>query len=77
MSLGLLLCGAVVAEELFSVQGIGSLMSSVLLIRMSRSSLPGTILISICFTVVMLVVDLIYAMIDPRIRAKYTKSGRK
>ena len=35
--------------------------------------IAGTILISICFTIVMLLVDIIYAFIDPRIRAKYTK----
>lgn len=77
MSLGLLLCGAVVAEELFSVQGIGSLIVERITYKDEPVIIAGTILISICFTVVMLVVDLIYAMIDPRIRAKYTKSGRK
>ena len=36
--------------------------------------LGGTILIAICFTSVMLIVDLIYAWIDPRIRAKYSRT---
>ena len=40
MSLGLLLCGAVVAEELFLCKVSAASLSSVLLIRMSRSSLP-------------------------------------
>ncbi len=73
MNLGLLLCGAVVAEQLFSVQGIGSLIVSRITQKDEPVIIAGTILISICFTVVMLMVDLIYAFIDPRIRAKYTK----
>ena len=31
-------------------------------------------MIAICFTIVMLIVDLIYAYIDPRIRAKYART---
>ena len=73
MNLGLLLCGAVVAEQLFSVQGIGSLIVSRITLKDEPVIIAGTILISICFTIVMLMVDIIYAFIDPRIRAKYTK----
>lgn len=36
--------------------------------------IAGTILIAVCFTLVMLVVDIAYAFIDPRIRAKYSKT---
>lgn len=76
MNLGLLLCGAVVAEQLFSVQGIGSLIVTRITLKDEPVIIAGTILISICFTVVMLMVDIIYAFIDPRIRAKYTKKRR-
>ncbi len=74
MSLGLLLCGAVVAEQIFSVQGIGSLIVERISYKDEPVIIAGTILISVCFTLVMLIVDIIYAFIDPRIRAKYTKS---
>lgn len=74
MSLGLLLCGAVVAEQIFSVQGIGSLIVERISYKDEPVIIAGTILISICFTLVMLIVDIIYAFIDPRIRAKYTKA---
>ena len=77
MSLGLLLCGAVVAEQLFSIQGIGSLIVERITYKDEPVIIAGTILISICFTVVMLIVDVIYAMIDPRIRAKYTKTSKR
>jgi peptide/nickel transport system permease protein len=76
LSLGILICGAVVAEKMFSIPGIGSLIVDRILFKDEPIILAGTILISICFTIVMLAVDLTYAFIDPRIRAKYT-TGRK
>ena len=76
LSLGVLICGAVVAEKMFSIPGIGSLIIDRILFKDEPIILAGTILISICFKIVMLAVDLNYAFIDQRIRAKYT-TGRK
>jgi peptide/nickel transport system permease protein len=76
MSLGLLICGAVVIEKLFSLPGIGSLIVDRISFKDEPVIIAGTILISICFTIVMLFVDLIYAYIDPRIRAKYAGTKR-
>jgi len=71
LSLGALIAGAVVAEKLFSIPGIGSLIVDRISYKDEPVIIAGTILIAICFTIVMLIVDLIYAWIDPRIRAKY------
>jgi len=74
LSLGSLIAGAVVAEKLFSIPGIGSLIVDRIGYKDEPVIIAGTILIAICFTVVMLIVDLIYAWIDPRIRAKYART---
>jgi peptide/nickel transport system permease protein len=74
LSLGSLIAGAVVAEKLFSIPGIGSLIVDRISYKDEPVIIAGTILIAICFTIVMLIVDLIYAWIDPRIRAKYTRT---
>jgi peptide/nickel transport system permease protein len=74
LSLGTLICGAVVAEKLFSIPGIGSLIVDRIAYKDEPVIIAGTILISVCFTIVMLIVDLIYAYIDPRIRAKYART---
>ncbi len=74
MSLGSLIAGAVVAEKLFSIPGIGSLIVDRISYKDEPVIIAGTILIAIAFTIVMLIVDLIYAYIDPRIRAKYAKT---
>ena len=75
LSLGVLIAGSVVTEKIFSIPGVGSLIVD----RINYSDEPiiiaGTILIAICFTLVMLAVDVIYAFIDPRIRARYTKKN--
>ena len=63
-----------VAEKIFSVAGIGSLIVDRISFKDEPIIIAGTILISICFTLVMLIVDIIYAFIDPRIRAKYTRT---
>lgn len=74
LSLGTLIAGAVVAEKLFSIPGIGSLIVDRITYKDEPVIIAGTILIAACFTIVMLVVDLIYAYIDPRIRAKYART---
>ena len=74
LSLGSLIAGAVVAEKLFSIPGIGSLIVDRIGYKDEPVIIAGTILIAICFTIVMLIVDLIYALIDPRIRAKYART---
>lgn len=74
MSFGVLIAGAVVAEKLFSIPGIGSLIVDRITYKDEPVIIAGTILIAVVFTVVMLVVDLIYAYIDPRIRAKYART---
>ena len=74
LSLGTLICGAVVAEKMFSIPGIGSLIVDRINFKDEPVIIAGTILIAVCFTLVMLVVDIAYAFIDPRIRAKYSKT---
>lgn len=74
MSLGTLIAGAVVAEKLFSIPGIGSLIVDRIAYKDEPVIIAGTIMIAVCFTVVMLIVDIIYAYIDPRIKAKYVRT---
>jgi len=65
--------GAVVAERLFSVAGIGALIVDRISYKDEPVIIAGTIIISVTFTVIMLIVDIVYAFVDPRIKAKYTR----
>lgn len=73
LSMGVLIAGAVVAEKLFSIPGIGSLIVDRITYKDEPVIIAGVIMIAVAFTIVMLIVDLIYAYIDPRIRAKYSR----
>lgn len=73
LNMGGLIMGAVVAERLFSVPGIGALIVDRINYKDEPVIIAGTIVIAITFTVIMLIVDIVYAFIDPRIKAKYTR----
>lgn len=73
LNLGGMIMGAVVSERLFSVPGIGALIVDRINYKDEPTIIAGTIVIAITFTVIMLIVDIIYAFIDPRIKAKYTR----
>ncbi|GHV94232.1 peptide ABC transporter permease [Spirochaetia bacterium] len=72
MDFGYLLGGTVLVETVFSMSGIGTLM----LASIRNQDVPqvqGTaLLIAIGVCLVMLVVDVVYAFLDPRIRNKYS-----
>ena len=73
LNMGGLIMGAVVAERLFSVPGIGALIVDRINYKDEPVIIAGTIVIAVTFTIIMLIVDIVYAFIDPRIKAKYTR----
>jgi peptide/nickel transport system permease protein len=68
MQFGSLLGGAVIIETIFSLPGLGMLAMSAVKFR-DIPLIQGTVLVfAVCFVVVMLIVDLLYVLVDPRIR---------
>ena len=71
MSFASLLGGAMITEQVFGLPGF----SQTILQAMQTKDVPvimgSTLFLSLMFMVIMLVVDLIYALLDPRIGAKY------
>ena len=74
-SFGSLLGGAIITEQIFSVPGIGKLMCDSINARDYPMVQGGVLLIAVSFSVVNLVVDILYAYVDPRIKSQY-KSAR-
>ena len=68
-----LLGGAIVTESLFSLPGLGSYIVNGVKQRDVPVVMGGVLTISVLHAVVILAVDVINAMIDPRIKAKLTK----
>jgi peptide/nickel transport system permease protein len=68
LQFGLLLGGAILTETIFSWPGLGRLLYNAVLARDYPVVQGGTLLIAATFAVINLVVDLLYALANPRIR---------
>jgi len=68
MQFGSLLGGAVIIETIFSLPGLGMLSMNAVKFR-DIPLIQGTVLVfAVSFVLVMLVVDMLYVLVDPRIR---------
>ena len=71
LQFGMLLGGAVLTESVFSWPGVGRLMVDAIRQKDSPMVLASVVFISVTFSFVNLLVDLLYAFIDPRIKSQY------
>lgn len=74
---GLMLGGTMIIETIFGIPGMGTLIIGAVNNRDYPVVQVGSIFLAIVFSVCMLLVDLLYAAVDPRMKAQYKKSGRK
>lgn len=58
---------------MFNLPGLGSLIVLSIKAKDTPSVLASVLLLAVFFALIMLIVDLVYAFIDPRIKAKYAK----
>ena len=72
VQLGNLLGGAVITETVFAWPGIGRLMVQSVSSRDVPMILGCVLTLSICYSVVNLIVDLLYGFVDPRVRSIYS-----
>ncbi len=71
LQFGALLGGAVLTEAVFAWPGLGTYLVNSIKAKDTPAVLGCVIIFSICFSIVNLCVDLLYAYIDPRIKSKY------
>ena len=75
LQMSLVITGSVLAETVFSWPGIGRLVYDSISKRDTPMVTGAIIMCSILMCIINLVVDLIYAFFDPRIKAQYSKKG--
>lgn len=75
LQMSLVITGSVLAETVFSWPGIGRLVYESISKRDTPMVTGSIIMCSIFMCIINLVVDLIYAFFDPRIKAQYSKKG--
>ena len=71
LQFGSLLGGAVLTEAVFSWPGVGTYLVNSIKAKDTPAVLGCVIIFCICFSIVNLVVDILYGYIDPRIKSKY------
>lgn len=71
LQFGGLLGGAVLAETVFTINGIGFYSFNAIMQRDMPVVIGGVLIISLAFSIVNLITDLLYGIIDPRIRSQY------
>lgn len=68
---GTMLGGAVLVESVFAIPGLGKLLVDAVNNKNYPMVQGGVLFIALCFSLVNLLVDLLYAALDPRIKAQY------
>ncbi len=71
LQFGYLLGGAVLTETIFSISGVGRLMVDSIKSQDFPVVQGAVLFIAVIFSVVNLLVDIMYAYVDPRIRSQY------
>lgn len=75
--MGMMLGGTVIIENVFSIPGVGSYMTSAINQRDYPIVMGGVLVLGLIFSFIMLLVDVVYAYVDPRIKAQYEGSRRR
>ena len=70
-----MLGGAAITEKVFNISGIGSYIVDKQFIPDIPALLGGVVYIAIAISLVNLVIDILYAFYDPRIRSTMKKKG--
>ena len=71
---GGMLGGAAVTEKVFNIKGIGSYIVDKQFIPDIPAIMGGVVYIAITISLVNLLIDILYAFLDPRIRSKMKQS---
>lgn len=73
LNFGLLMGGALVTETVFGIYGVGYLMVNAVKSRDVPLVMGSILFVSVCIGITNLLVDVLYAYIDPRLRSQYIK----
>ena len=69
--------GTMILETIFSLPGVGLYVSGAITKRDRPAIIGCVVFLGILFCLIMLGIDIVYALIDPRIRAQYEAQGTK
>lgn len=68
-----LLGGAMITETIYSIPGLGVMLVNAIKSKDIPVAMGTTLFLACFFCLIMVAVDLLYALVDPRIKAKYSR----
>lgn len=74
---GVMLGGSLITEVIYSIPGLGQYIMTGLYNRDYPVIQSGVLIVSALFAVIILIVDVIFALVDPRIRSQYTRKEKR
>ncbi len=77
MNFGELMGGAIVTETVFAIPGLGTHIVDAIRMKETPIVMACTVILAILFCGIMLAVDILYAFVDPRVKAKYMRGKTK
>ena len=75
LQIGVQLGGAMVTESLYAIPGLGNFMLEAIKGRNYPVVQGGVLFIAFTFCILNILVDIVYAFVDPRIKAQYKSGG--
>ena len=76
-ALGMLLGGSLIVESVFAVPGVGKFITDATTARNWPIVQGGTIILSAYNMLINLLVDVMYTVVDPRMKTTFVKSKQK
>ena len=77
MNIGHLLGGAVVTESVFAIPGLGKYMIDAIKARNYPVIQGGVLVLAFSFSIITILIDVLYAFVDPRVKAMYKGSEKR
>lgn len=74
---GASLGGSVISENIFGIPGLGSYTISALTSRDYPAVQGSVLFFTVMYSVILMLVDLVFAMVDPRIKSQYSSRKKK
>ena len=75
LDFGLLVGGSVAIETVFAIPGVGRLMIDNIKLHDTPTVIGCMVFVSIMVSIINLLVDILYGLVDPRIRAQYLRDN--
>lgn len=74
VNFGYMLGGAVITENVFGMSGVGNLLLTSIRSKDIPMVMGGVLVIAVMFSIINLLLDIVYAYVDPRVKAQYRTS---